>query len=170
MDLIAQRYAPMKWSHYPGFPDRIPHIDWQSGLSKFKGQDDEDASFHLVKFHLHIHKSGVYLPEDCLMKMFMVTLEEDMRSWYEILQPGSFYSMKYLHTTIFEDYRENYPPLLLFEDCCENYENFIEYLEYVDGIGVNGWVNLWKPMWIFISTTNGNGNFLLGWKRIRSRS
>ena len=56
MDLIARSYAPMNQAHIPGFPNHIPRIDWQSGLSKFKGQNSEDASLHLVKFHLHIHR------------------------------------------------------------------------------------------------------------------
>ena len=70
----------MNRSHIPSFLNRIPRIDWQSRLSKFKGQDGEDASLHLVKFHFHIHRLKIEFPEDCLMKMFMATLEEKARS------------------------------------------------------------------------------------------
>ena len=79
IDSTAQRYAPTNRAHIHGFSNLIPCIDWQSGLSKFKGQDGEDASFHLVKFHFHIHRLKIEFPEDCLMNMFMATLEEKAR-------------------------------------------------------------------------------------------
>lgn len=91
-------YALMNHAHIPGFPNHIPRIDWQTGLPKFKDQGMDDAGLHLVKFHLHIHKLGVYFLEDCLMNMFMATLEEDTRSWYKNLPPACVYSLKYFHT------------------------------------------------------------------------
>ena len=83
MSYLSARYAPMNRAHIPGFPNRIPKVDWQTGLPKFKDQKNNDAALHLVRFHIHIHKLGVKLHEDSLMKMFMTTLEGDVRSWYE---------------------------------------------------------------------------------------
>ena len=76
---MSARYAPMNHSHIPGFPNRIPKVDWQTGLPKFKDQKNDDAALHLVRFHMHIHKLGVKLHQDSLMKFFMSTLEGDAK-------------------------------------------------------------------------------------------
>ena len=94
MDSISRRYAPINGAHIPSFPNRIPCTDWETRLQNFKGQDKEDASLHLVKFNLHIHRIKIEFLEDCLMKMFMATLEEKVRSWYEILPSTTLYSLK----------------------------------------------------------------------------
>ena len=96
MDYLSQRYAFMNRSHILGFPNRIPHVDWHTGLPKFqdkKGEGD-DAAIHLISFHLHIHRLRIDFPEDCLMKMFMATLEENAIFWYETRPPASISSIK----------------------------------------------------------------------------
>ena len=92
MSSLSARYAPMNRSHIPGFPNRVPKVDSQTGLPKFKDQNNDDAALHLVRFHIHIHKLGVKLHEDSLMKMFMVGLEGNARSWYERFLAESLYS------------------------------------------------------------------------------
>ena len=77
------RYAPMNCAHSPSFPNRILDIDWKAYLPRFKDQKGDDAALHLFIFHKHIHKLGVELHEDSLMKMFMVSLEGNARSWYD---------------------------------------------------------------------------------------
>ena len=42
----------------------------------FKDDDRNDASLHLVKFHMHTCKLKVEFPEDFLLNMFMASLEE----------------------------------------------------------------------------------------------
>ena len=74
MGSIAVIYAPMNHAHIPSFPNQIPNIDWQAYLPRFKDQKGDDATLHLFRFHKHIHKLGVELHEDSLMKMFMVSL------------------------------------------------------------------------------------------------
>jgi hypothetical protein len=133
MDYRSARYAPMNRSHIPGFPNRIPHIDWQKYFPKFKDGKGNDVALHLIRFHMHICKLGVEFHEDCLMKMFMATLEGKARLWYEGLKPGSLYSLKYFHITFFKHYGESNPSFLVFEDCCEFCEHFIKYLENVFG-------------------------------------
>ena len=83
MSSLFARYAPMNHSHISSFPNQIPNVDWQTCLPKFKNQKSDDAALHLVRFHMNIHELGVELHEDSLMKMFMVSLEVDARSWYE---------------------------------------------------------------------------------------
>ena len=83
MNSRAVSYDRMNISSIHGFPNRIPHVDWQTYLPKFKYQKGDDASIHLVRFHKKIHKMGFGWHEDYLMRIFMITLEGDARSWYE---------------------------------------------------------------------------------------
>lgn len=76
MDFLSKKYAPMNRAHIPGFPNRLPRIDWQAYLPKFREEKGEDVSIDLIRFHLHIHRLRVDFPEDCLMNMFMVTVTE----------------------------------------------------------------------------------------------
>jgi len=46
----------MSRDHIPGFPNKIPKVDWQRNLPMFKDDDRNDAALHLVRFHMHIHK------------------------------------------------------------------------------------------------------------------
>ena len=63
------------------------------------------------------------------MKMFMATLEEKARYWYEGFPSTSVYSLKDFHSTFFEKYRESHPSLSLVENCCEHFEGFIQNME-----------------------------------------
>jgi hypothetical protein len=83
---------------------------------------------HLFKFHLHIRKLGVKFPEDCLMKMFMATLEDKARSWYEGFPSASLCSLKYFHAVFYEHFKEFCLPLPWAEKCCAYFEDFFQYL------------------------------------------
>ena len=69
------------------------------------------------------------------MKMFMATLEDEARFWYESFPPASIYCLKDLHAMFFEKYKESYPSLILVQNCCSHVHNFIEDLE--NGYGNN---------------------------------
>ena len=130
MDSQSARYDPMNRAHILDFPNRIPCIDWKTSFPKFKDEEGDDASLHLIKFHMHSHKLNVEWYEDCLMKMFMATLEGNARSWYESLLASSLYSLEYFHLTFYENYKESHSCLSLFENCCQvNFENFIQHME-----------------------------------------
>ena len=87
---IRARYAPMNITHIPGFPNKIPNVDWLMYLPSFKD-------------------------EDCLMKMFMAYLEDNSRLWYEGLPVSSICSLKYFHIIFFNNYKQRHPILLLIE-------------------------------------------------------
>ena len=129
MDQIARRYAPLSRDHIPGFPNKIPNVDWSRNLPTFNADGKKDAALHLVRFHMHIRKLKISFPEDCLMKMFMATLEDEARSWYESLPSASIYCLRDFHTVFFEKYKESYPSLILVQNCCSHVHNFIESLE-----------------------------------------
>jgi len=99
----------------------------------FRNVEGNNAALHLVKFHIHVHKLKINFPEDCLMKMFMATLEDEARSWYESLPSASIYCLKDFHTMFFEKYKESYPSLNLVQNCCSHVHSFIENLENFHG-------------------------------------
>ena len=107
----------MDHSHIYGFPNRMPFVDWSTHLPILKDEKKDDVVFHLVKFHIYVCRLGVEFLEDCLMKMFMVTLEDKARVWYEGLKSGSLCSLKYFHRIFFEHYGKSHPLSSLFQDC-----------------------------------------------------
>jgi len=108
-------------------------VNWQRYLPVFKDEDGNDATLHLIRFHMHVHKMKMRFHDDCLMKMFMATLEGKTWSWYENFPHACIYSLKDFHLVCFEKYREAYPSFLLTKDCCDQLENFIQELESVYG-------------------------------------
>ena len=123
----------MNRAHIHRFPNLIPKIDWLTYLPRFKDQNNDDASIHLFRFHKHIHKLGVELHEDSLMKMFMVSLEGNARSWYEGFAAQILSSLKAFHTVFNERFKYQYPSLLLIQDCCMHDKEFIENLKDIYG-------------------------------------
>ena len=134
MEWVARRYAPTSRDHILGFPNKIPKVDWLQNLPMFRNVEGNDAALHLVKFRIHVHKLKINFPKDCLMKMFMDTLEDEARSWYESFPPASIYCLKYFHTIFFERYKESCPSLILVQNRCEHVSSFIEDLENFYGV------------------------------------
>jgi hypothetical protein len=118
----------MNRSHIPSFPNRMPCVDWQAYLPKFKDQYGDDVAFHLVKFHMHIHRLGVKSHEDYLMKMFMATLEGEARSWYEGLPSASLFSLEDFYSVFCVNYKKSYPSLVLIENFCGKFYNLIQHM------------------------------------------
>jgi len=87
----------MNRSHIPGFPNPMPEVDWLEDLPIFKDEKKDNDALHLVRFHMHVHSLKVQFPEDCLMRMFMTTLEGKAWSWYKSLENGSIYSLASFH-------------------------------------------------------------------------
>ena len=83
----------------------------------------------LVRFHMHTRNLKVDFPKDCLMKIFIATLEGEAQSWYEILPPICIYCLKDFHAMFIERYKDSYPSLNLVQDCCKHDYSFIESLE-----------------------------------------
>jgi len=129
MDQIARRYAPLSRDHIPGFPNKIPKVNWSRNLPTFKDDGRKDAALHLVRFHMHIRKFKIDFPEDCLMKIFLATLEGKAQTWYESLSPACIYCLKDFHAMFIERYKDSYPSLNLVQDYCKHAYGFIESLE-----------------------------------------
>ena len=103
----------MSRDHIPDFPNSMPWVEWMTYLLKFKTVKGNDVALHLVRFHMHVRRLKIDFPEDCLMKIFMATLEGETQSWYEILLPACIYFLKDFHTMFFERYKKSCPSLIL---------------------------------------------------------
>ena len=115
--------------HILVFPNKIPQLNWQINIPIFHDENVNDALLHLIKFHIHSWKLKVEWHEDCLMKMFMATLEGKAREWYEGLNPGSLFYLKDFHRVLYENYKEHSPSLSLAENCFYQSEDLIQNLE-----------------------------------------
>ena len=111
-----------------GFPNTMPKVDWLTDLPIFKNENKDNVYLHLVRFHMNVQRLKVQFPEDCLMKMFMVTLEGKAWSWYESLPNGSLCSLVDFHFSFYEMYKEFHSSSLLVKDCCKHCLSFTEYL------------------------------------------
>ena len=103
---------------------------WDDNLPIFQGEEFDDPLLHLIKFNIHVWKVKIEWHEECLMKMFMLTLEGNTRDWYEWLEPKSLFSLKDMHQVFYENYKGNSPSLSW--DCCEQSQNIIQYLLDID--------------------------------------
>ena len=77
MGSVARRYAPMNKYYISGFPKIMSQLNWKKTIPILQDNNVDDALLHLIKFHIHSWKFKVEWHEDCLMKMFMATLERD---------------------------------------------------------------------------------------------
>ena len=97
----------MSRDHIPGFPNKMPKVDWQRNLTMFKNVKGNYAAHHLVRFHIHVRILKIDFPKECLMKIFMATQENEARSCYENFPPACIYCLKDFHTMFFERYKES---------------------------------------------------------------
>jgi len=56
---MNSRYAPINWSHIPGFRNPMPKVDWLDDLPIFKDEKKDNGAIHLVRFHMHLHSLKV---------------------------------------------------------------------------------------------------------------
>ena len=92
-----------------------------------------------MKFHLHILGLGIDYPKDCLMKMFMITLEEMARFWYEERPPTSISSIKYFYLVFFKRHGKHHLSPELIETLCGDFKSLMFHLgiEVDDGAIMN---------------------------------
>ena len=122
----------MNRDHIPGFPHKMPQINWIKNLPIFQDEKFDDLLSHLIKFHKHVWRLKVEWHEDCLMKMFMETLEGKVRNWYQWLEPGILFSLKDFHNDFYKRYIGYFPSLSLAENFCDQFEDLIQHLVKID--------------------------------------
>ena len=129
---IKRKYSPMSRDHIPRFPHKLPKLNWDKNLPIFQDENIDDPLLHLIKFHIHSWRLKGDWHEDCLMKLFMETLEGKAREWYEAIKPASLFSLKDFHKVFYEHYKEYFPSVSLAENCCDQAEDIIHYLKNID--------------------------------------
>jgi hypothetical protein len=124
--ILARRFSPFNFSVVPGFPNVVPTIDeWGDYLPRFREDKDDNPADHLLEFHEVMHQLGIH-HEDVLMKMFMYSLEGYAREWYRSLPPASISSLKKFHATFSDHCKRFFPTDLLFENCCEEFDLYMQ--------------------------------------------
>jgi hypothetical protein len=117
----------LNFSNIPGFPNPMPSVEVRGDcLPRFR-EDDDNPTQHLIEFHLCMHQLGIF-HEDVLMKMFMISFDEDARQWYKYLPTTCIASLKDFHILFHSHCKRIYPIELLFEHCCN--EGFKLVLEH----------------------------------------
>ena len=79
----------------------MPHVDWLTCFLEFRDEEGDNATLHLLTFHMHVHKMKIWFLEDFLMKMFMASLEGKSRKWYEDLRPRILSCLKDFHIAFY---------------------------------------------------------------------
>ena len=95
----------MSRDHIPGFPHKMPWVNWDDNLPFFQGEKFDKPLLHLIKFHIHVWRLKFEWNEVFLMKMFMLTLEGKARDWYEWLKSSSLFSLKDIEYLFYVKYK-----------------------------------------------------------------
>ena len=106
----------------------MPRVNWKTHMPKFRDEKGDNVALHLIKFYMHVCRLEVQFHEDSLMKMFMETLEDNARSWYEGLQLGSLCSLKDFYSVFCGNYKESHSAIVLIEKLCGNFKNSFHYM------------------------------------------
>ena len=119
---MAARFSLFNFLVTPDFPNNVPTMDeWGDFLPIFRGDDHDHLAQHLIEFHQYMNQLGIH-HEDVLLKMFMYSLEENARQWYQSLPISSISSIKYFHASFYVYCKRIYSTDLLLEDCCEQFK------------------------------------------------
>jgi hypothetical protein len=79
---VDGRFSPLNFVDIVGFPNDVPTIDiWGYFLPRFRQKDEDNPTLHMIDFHQCMHQLGIS-HEDFLMRMFMYSLEGDVRECY----------------------------------------------------------------------------------------
>jgi hypothetical protein len=111
------------FSVVPGFPNVVPTVDeWGDYFPIFREHKEDNPAQHLHEFHELMHQWEIH-HEDVLMKMFMFSLDGDVREWYQSLPPASISSLEQFHAAFNKHCQRYYSSELICHNCCEEYED-----------------------------------------------
>jgi hypothetical protein len=83
--IVAARYAPLILPH-PMNP--LPTGDYLKYMPKFVGEGDITAEEHLAAFYIYADNLNIE-NEDVWMRVFVQSLDGEVRKWFRGLTPGS---------------------------------------------------------------------------------
>jgi hypothetical protein len=83
--IVAARYAPLV---LPQLVNPLPAGDYLKYMPKFTGEEDITAKEHLAA--LYSYADNLYIEnEDVWMKVFVQSLDDEVRKWFRRLAPRS---------------------------------------------------------------------------------
>jgi hypothetical protein len=120
-NIIAQRYAFCDFSKIFGFPNPEPRRDeWESILPKFRREEWEVPTEHLLAFHDFIHQLHI-VHENVQINIFGYSLEEISCDWCRSLPIASISSLTGFHATFNSLSKEYFSTEDLYENCCDEF-------------------------------------------------
>jgi len=81
-------YAPLNFNNIPNYPHDMPTSEYKEVLPKFSSNMAISVEDHLTQFGTIVENMEIEY-EDIVMKMFVQTLEGDVRAWYKSLGVGT---------------------------------------------------------------------------------
>jgi hypothetical protein len=124
--ILIRRFYPLNFSAIDGYPHLVPQIDeWKDLLPRFYEGEDENPFEHVHEFHDLMQQLDIH-HEDILMKMFMYSLEGDVRQWHRTFPTSSISSLKEFNDVFYSHCKIIYPAKRLFENSCEGYASYIQ--------------------------------------------
>jgi hypothetical protein len=90
--IVASRYAPLI---LPQPVNPLPSGDYLKYMPKFTGEKDIPAKEHLVAFYSYADNLNIE-NEDVWMRVFVQSLDGEVRKWFRILAPGSIVGIEAL--------------------------------------------------------------------------
>ena len=79
--ILACRFAPFDFYGIHGFPNVVPTMhEWGDNLLRFIGDNHDHLAQQLIDFHQYMDQLDIH-HEDVLLKMFMYSLEGEVRQW-----------------------------------------------------------------------------------------
>jgi hypothetical protein len=83
--IVAARYAPLV---LPQPMNALPTGDYLKYMPKFTGEEDITVEEHLVSFYSYADNINIE-NEDVWMRVFVQSLDGEVRKWFRGLTPGS---------------------------------------------------------------------------------
>jgi hypothetical protein len=93
--IVAARYAPLILPH-PMNP--LPARDYLKYIPKFTGEGDITTEEHLTSFYSYANKLNIK-NEDVWMRVFVQSLDGEVRKWFRGLAPGSIVGIEALDSS-----------------------------------------------------------------------
>jgi hypothetical protein len=124
--ILARRFSPLNFSAIAGYPHPVPQIDeWQDLLPRFYEGENDNPVEHVQEFHALMQQLDIQ-HEDIHMKLFMYSLQGDVRIWYQSLETSSISSLKEFHAAFNIHCQKFYSSELICHSCCEEYKDCVQ--------------------------------------------
>jgi hypothetical protein len=118
---MKKRYAFCNFSSIFGYPHPVPNRDeWERSILRFRGEEWEVPTKHLLDFHDFIHRIGI-VHEDIQIKFFRHSLEGISLDWCRSLPSANIISLAYFHASFHVFCKDQFSNDFLYPKCCHEF-------------------------------------------------